>query len=77
MYSLTNCRLSVKVAERFRYGNVSSNMSICAEFGNEFQLLDQDNATEKFYDSYLKLQSVSMILSEVLQMNYHLNLCQF
>ena len=49
-------------------------MSICADYGNEFQLLGQDNATEKFYDSYLKLQSVSMIFSEVHQMNYNLNL---
>ena len=53
--------------------NISSNMSICADYGNEFQLLGQDNATEKFYDSYLKLQSVSMIFSEVHQMNYNLN----
>ena len=69
--------MSVKVAERFRYGNISSNMSICADYGNEFQLLGQDNATEMFYDSYLKLQSVSMIFSEIHQMIYHLNLCQF
>ena len=52
-------------------------MSICADYGNEFQLLGQDNATEMFYDSYLKLQSVSMIFSEIHQMIYHLNLCQF
>ena len=33
---------------------------ICAEYGNEFQVLGEDDATEMFYDSYLNLQSVSM-----------------
>jgi hypothetical protein len=64
MYTLTQCKVSIEISEKFAYGGAVSNLSLCDGFNFTAikDLLATSNSwqtiTAMFYDIYLSFNQV-------------------